>query len=137
MGFITWNLGQFGVDVDEMNEQHIEWIALINKLHASLTDKNSTMSSEQAINDMIDYTKFHFKQEEDLMQDVQYPDYKTHKLAHENFILQLDKLNDDMLNGSYILKTQIMSILKNWLENHICKMDKAYGTFISKSMQNQ
>ena len=136
MGFITWDIERFSVDVDEMNEQHKQWIALINELHASLLDKNSDMSPEQAIKDMIDYTKLHFNHEEDLMQDIQYPDYEKHKIEHNNFISKLNKMDDDMINGTYILKTQIMSILKNWLENHICKMDKAYGNFISESKQN-
>ncbi len=133
MGFITWDLEQFGVGVDEMNEQHIKWIALINELHVSLTNKNSTMSTEQAIKDMMDYARLHFKHEEDLMQSIQFPDYKKHKQAHDNFILKLDELNHNMSNGTIVLRTQIMSILKNWLEDHICKMDKAYGTFISST----
>lgn len=136
MGFITWDSEKFSVDVKEMDEQHRKWIDIINRLHTSLIGQDLSVPPELAIREMIDYTKLHFKHEEDLMHDVQYPSFQKHKQEHENFIVKIDKLDQDINNGTNILKTQIMSILKNWLIDHICKMDKAYGAFISKSMRD-
>jgi len=137
MSLITWDKEKFSVGVDEMNEQHKKWISLINKLHGSLITPNPETSPEIAIKEMIDYTAFHFKQEEDLLQEVQFPGYEKHKLEHEYFILKLEKLDQDITNGTYVLKTQIMSILKNWLEDHICKADKSYGAYISNNATTQ
>ena len=137
MSLITWNKKQFSVDVDEMNEQHKKWIALINKLHESLINQDSGISPETAIKEMINYTKFHFKEEEALLQEVKFPNYDKHKLEHEYFVLKLEKLDQDIEIGANVLRTQIMSILKNWLEDHICKVDKSYGIFIYKNRINQ
>ncbi len=89
------------------------------------------VSPETTIKDMIDYTRFHFKEEEKLLKEVQFPGYEKHKLEHSYFILKLEKLDSDITNGTYILNNQVMRILKNWLEDHICKVDKSYGAFIS------
>lgn len=135
MSLIKWDQEKFSVDIDEMNEQHKKWITLINRLHESLVTNNSEISPENAIKEMLAYTNYHFQQEEELMQNVQYPNYEKHKLEHKHFILKLEKLDQDIANGSHILRTQIMSILKNWLEDHICKVDKLYGLFISNKNQ--
>ena len=136
MGYITWSAEQFSVDVDEMDQQHIRWIEIINRLHTSLVNEGPAMSSMQAIKEMIDYTRFHFKQEENLMQEVQYPAREQHIKEHENFLLKLGELEQDITNGNNLLNTQVMSILKNWLVDHICSMDKSYGTFIATSTQH-
>jgi len=133
MSLISWNQEKFSVGIDDINEQHKKWIALINRLHESLTACDSTISPETAIKEMLDYTYFHFQHEEDLLQKVQYPGYGKHRLEHKHFILQLEKLERDIANGSHILKTQIMSILKHWLEDHICKSDKSYGSYITNN----
>jgi len=131
MDLLTWNSEQFSVGIDEMDAQHKNWIALINKLHASLVQHDSIISPEQAIREMIDYTNLHFAKEEALMREAHFPDYDRHKLEHEYFVLKLEQLDQDITNSTHILKTQIMSILKNWLADHICKADKGYGAFFS------
>jgi len=137
MSLITWDQDKFSVGIDEINEQHKKWITLINRLHDSIMTHDSEISQEIAIREMLDYTHFHFKQEEDLLRKVAYPDYEKHKLEHGHFILKLEKLDQDIANGNYVLRTQIMSILKNWLENHICKVDTLYGSFISDNNRQQ
>ena len=134
MPFIEWSSDKFSVGIDEIDEQHKKWIELINKLHNSLIAHDSSMSQEQAIKEMMDYTRFHFNHEEKIMRDVQYPGYEKHKTEHELFILKIEKLEQDISKGSFVLKTRIMSILKHWLEEHICAADKDYGAFISNSI---
>ena len=66
------------------------------------------------------------------LRNINYPGYIDHKRAHESFIVQLNKIRNDITEGNIVLGTQVMSILKNWLEDHIVGMDKKYGEFATK-----
>ncbi|MFC1684071.1 bacteriohemerythrin [Pseudomonadota bacterium] len=133
MGLIEWNENRFSVLVDDMDEQHKQWINLINILHDSLIGEGSEITPETAIQEMLDYTRYHFKEEEQLMRDVQYPGFTTHKALHIGFIADLKTLEKDINSGHFVLRTQVMSILKSWLEDHITTEDKRYGEYISKT----
>jgi len=129
MSFIEWDKERFSVSVVEMDEQHIEWIALINTMHDSMVNKDIGITPKDATQKMIEYAKYHFKKEEQLMLNMEYPDIKNHSAAHNDFIRQLMLMEKDQNSGIYILKAQVMSVLKNWLENHITIVDKKYGEY--------
>jgi len=61
----------------------------------SLINGDSTVSAEQTVGEMVDYTKLYFNHEETLMQDSQYPDFEKHKMAHDSFLIRVDRLDQD------------------------------------------
>jgi hemerythrin len=133
MSLIEWDSKKFSVHVDEMDEQHKKWIHLINVLHDSLMEKKDNVTPKSAIEEMLAYTRYHFAQEEALMRNIDYPAFIEHKQLHGDFIVELQSLNVEINTGHILLRTQIMSILKNWLEDHITTADMRYGEYISKT----
>lgn len=133
MSLIEWDKDRFSVLVDDMDEQHKKWIGLINVLHDALLGEGTDIKPERAIEEMLDYTNYHFAKEEQLMRNAGYPDFTSHKALHIGFINELKSLKHDINSGHHVLRTQVMSILKNWLENHITTVDKRYGEYISKT----
>lgn len=133
MSLIEWDNAKFSVQVTEMDEQHKQWIALINILHDSLVGKNDQVTPKTAVQEMLNYTQYHFAQEEELMRKVNYPGFDMHKQLHANFIIDLQNLNIEINKGRILLRTQLMGIMKNWLEEHITTADKRYGEYISKT----
>lgn len=133
MSLIEWDEGKFSVLVDEMDEQHKKWVGLINELHASLLGEGERVEPAEILREMLAYVDFHFKEEEQLMRNINYPNYIEHKRAHEAFIARLNNMEQDIEAGNIILGTQLMSVLKNWLEDHIASMDKHYGEFASNT----
>ena len=133
MNLIEWDDSQFSVLVDDMDEQHKKWINLINLLHASLLGEGEKVEPAEVLAEMLAYAQFHFKEEEHLMRNINYPEYIEHKRTHDTFIARLDKVKKDIEDGNIILGTQLMSILKNWLEDHIVTMDRHYGEFANNT----
>ena len=78
MSLIEWDESRFSVLVDDMDEQHKMWINLINILHDSLIGEGSEITPETAIQEMLDYTQYHFSKEEQLMRNANYPEFTTH-----------------------------------------------------------
>ena len=87
---------------------------------------------EKTLADLIDYTDYHFKREEALMEACDYPNLAHHKKAHEAIIAQV---------GEFYLKSsgkpiesmagELAECLEAWLQNHIMGMDKDYQGWIA------
>ena len=131
MSQLIWRQ-DFSIGIPEMDEQHKKWIEIINELHESLTSVLNTDVLSKTFQDVIDYTVYHFTEEEKLMQKIDYPDFLNHKALHLNFTGKINKLKDEFLLGEVVLQTEIMTILKDWLTEHIKNMDIEYACFQDK-----
>ena len=127
MALIDW-IEKFSVNVDEIDEQHKKWIGIINELDDALTKGKGRTVLGKIFQEMVEYINFHFSEEEKLLREIDYAHYNEHKLIHDRFKQKIAKLEMDFESGELILGTQVMSILKNWLEDHILIEDKKYST---------
>lgn len=132
MSLLSWNEG-FSIGIPVMDGQHKKWINIINELHESLVSELSMDVRSKIFQDVINYTIFHFTEEEKLMREIDYPDYLSHKAVHLNFTSKINKLKNEFTVGEIVLQTEIMTILKNWLTDHIMNVDKEYAIFKTQS----
>ena len=130
MSLIEWCDDKFSVSHPEMDEQHKHWILIINTLHDALLGKGTDISSEEVIQQMIDYTKYHFAEEELLMQAARYPQYEQHKNMHDFFVTKVERLMAKAKAGNTILRSQAMSFLVGWFEDHILDHDMSYAEYV-------
>jgi len=132
MPLVQWD-DALSVDHDEIDRQHRKWIEFINDLHDALEsgDPNRLGSIKDAsLQRMIDYAKFHFEFEEEYMDAIGYPESAAHKRVHDEFRKMIAKIQADTERGFQPLNTQLMSIMMNWLTDHILSEDKKYGFYI-------
>lgn len=134
---IEWDEERFSVGVPAMDDQHKNWINMINDLHAAFLGKADSVTVEKLIAHILDYCRYHFAAEEALMKRIGYVNFVDHRDAHARFFVKIKAMESDLLSGSQPLKTQIMCIMKNWLEEHILTQDMDYRNFIeSKGVLN-
>lgn len=135
MAQITWN-DSYSVNNDIIDAQHQEWIAIYNKLdHDLLTGGSGDLATAaaDALQAMQDYANYHFRQEEQYLQEINYPDLVVHKRLHTDFADQLYGYGRQLRNGQLVLNSELVSILKNWLQHHILHEDQKYYAFLSQS----
>lgn len=138
MAFLEWD-PRFSVRIAEIDQQHKKLIGLINRLHESMQQAGDRDALETAIeelsaqatviNEMVEYSSYHFSTEEKYMRQYMYPDFEKHKKEHEYFINKVRTLKSDFDGGQAILSSQIMEFLKEWLGGHILGVDKKYEPF--------
>ncbi len=132
MPLIVWDEEKLGTAIKEVDDQHQRWIEIINELHEMLIGAAREVPHEETLEEMLDYCDYHFSAEERLMQEVGYPDYEAHKKAHDAFKYQLREMRRQMRSGDIVLRSQLLSTMKNWLEDHITVVDKRFGEFYTK-----
>lgn len=126
MTLITWS-DAYSVNSAEMDAQHKKLVGMINDLHDAMKDGNGKESLGRTLDGLIDYAGMHFADEEKLMAKVNFAELPAHKLEHEAFVKKALKLQADFHSGEVVMSFTVMEFLKDWLLNHILKVDKKYG----------
>jgi len=78
----------------------------------------------ELIQELRAYTAYHFKNEEDYMESINYKRLFTQKMDHANFIKKLDEVNlvkVDANQDEAIM--EILTFLNHWLTSHILEKD--------------
>ena len=132
---IKWS-DRFSTGVTEMDNQHKVLIDFVNKLDSAM----KTGKGKQVVGDILDgliaYTGNHFKAEEELLTTHGYGDYPQQKAEHEKLVGQALEIQKDFHGGKPVNTIELMDFLKDWLTNHIQKMDKQYGPFLNSKGVN-
>lgn len=131
-----WESQNLKLNIPILDMHHITLVYLINELETSLDQLNlikKELIIRNAINSLIEYTKYHFQTEELIMANFIYPEAREHYLEHKKFISYISskKQNlDTMINQDEL--NVLISELKNWLTNHILNDDKNISIFFQK-----
>jgi hemerythrin-like metal-binding protein len=127
MAAFNWNSG-YSVNVKRCDEDHKKLFALINDLHGAMQSGKGNQVIERVVQELEDYTKFHFAGEEALMARTRYPGLAAHRAEHQKLIQSLVKFRKDGITGNSIA---ILSFLNDWLINHIKRTDQQYSAHLN------
>lgn len=117
--------------VEKIDEQHKSLFDKIIQIQEA--GKNGTAADEllSTLLFLKRYTYEHFKDEEQLQIECNYPKYDAHKALHEAFIKKVDdmfvKCEENGVNLMTILETNKMVF--DWLVTHITNVDKEFSKY--------
>lgn len=127
---ITWK-DDFLVGVDEIDKQHQKLFEIANRAYELLkndfyVDKYDRIVA--IIEELKDYTVFHFKYEEEYMLKIKYKKFFTQKIQHDNFIKKINEINLKEIDSNQDQSLlDLLDFVVNWISNHILIMDKEIG----------
>ena len=118
---------------DFIDGDHKKLIAMVNSFHDAMVQGRGNEVIGRVLNNLVAYTKEHFKREETEMQRIRYASYLTHKREHDKLIRQVVDLQNDFSNGKAMLTITVSKFLKDWLIEHIEKTDKLLALAIQQA----
>jgi len=121
----TYSVGAPGIDA-----QHKKLFDLINSLHEAMSQGKGKEALGKILDGLMDYTRVHFSDEEKMLEKVNYPDLAIQKAQHAAFVQKISELQKDYKSGKITMTLPTMEFLKDWLLNHILKVDKKYQSYI-------
>jgi len=133
MSLIIW-LDRYDTGITEVDIQHRRLAGFINTLFDAISHKDKNSILNQTLTDLINYTIYHFKLEEDLMQKHHYNEYDAHKWEHKLFVEKINHYIEKIQINDNKSLLAIINYLKDWLLNHIMITDKKYVPAILPSM---
>jgi methyl-accepting chemotaxis protein/hemerythrin len=129
---VEWT-SDYSVSVELMDQEHIRLFDLINELNDAMIDGQSSAKIESILDALIDYTEYHFGDEEKLMKKINYPGLDEQIKAHRIFVDKMKEFKQEMQSGEILLSVKIINFLKDWLILHILNIDKKYSTYMNEN----
>jgi len=122
--------------IASIDEQHRELVKMVNELHRAMKLKRGAREAGYVLEQLADYTVYHFGHEEKLFEIHQYPDRMNHKVIHDELVSKVVEFKTQFDKGKAGLSMDLMVFLTDWLKNHIMKTDKAYVPFFREKGVN-
>lgn len=114
-----------------LDEQHMILIDTINQL-ASAQVQNDRAVIAMIIDELVNYTIFHFDYEERLIESAGAPDFERHRRVHRGFVKWVEDLREEFTyHRRRRLDERILGFLRDWLSEHILGDDRAYRPYIA------
>jgi len=104
--------------------------ALMVLAHRSLNAINSSEQKKEIrliLNELLDYTKFHFQREECIMKVCGFPDLTKHQQLHQILINEVKEKVKEFGLGNLTAKS-LLEFLINWLTGHVKDENKLIVT---------
>ena len=117
---LIWN-NNLQIDVDVIDKDHEGLVALLNRV----TQEPANMRNlGNLVDELIEYTRYHFQREETVMEVCRYPEIEKHRLLHRDLIARVDRLSQIWReNQTPETLKQFQTFLRDWLFDHIIKVD--------------
>ena len=117
---------RIGVEIIDREHQRLfELVEKANRMARGWSADSGFDEIRQILQELKDYTEFHFADEESYMRNIRYEGYEAQKRAHEAFISRLEETDLEQVQENpreYLLS--LVEYLLGWLIHHILHADK-------------
>jgi len=123
--FFPWS-DKMSVKSEEIDQQHKKLVTILNELYQAFMNKEHKEKIGSIIEQLSDYTKYHFITEEKYFALFDFYDKESHIQEHYDFKKKIDEFNIKYQEQRGTLTYDVMNFLRNWLNKHIMETDQKY-----------
>lgn len=132
MTTLEWN-SSFETGIKQIDDQHRELFRRIDKLELAIYKCRAIPELRSLLEYLESYVFEHFETEEELMRNINYPEYSAHVKEHSDFRNSIKKILTEYKGkgaDSY-LAINVNKQMRKWLEHHILIIDMKFIPFIN------
>jgi len=128
---IAWK-EEYRTGVAIIDEQHKQLLEIAARAYELLKNDLYTDKYDQIVailEELKNYTIYHFQSEEAYMQSIGYKKLLSHKVEHHDFIEKINNIDLEQIDqdqNQYIL--ELLDFVVSWIDSHILKRDKLIAT---------
>lgn len=130
MALFKWN-DTLSVRVGAFDIHHRKLIDIMNELHDFMLNGRPQEIIEKTLTELLNYTKYHFEEEERVMQAHNFEGYSEHKAEHDTFVAKINECMNTYKTSPLSLTIDLMDFLREWLTGHIMRTDQQYSGFLN------
>jgi hemerythrin-like metal-binding protein len=127
MPVFEW-IPSYSVKVKRCDDDHKRLFALICDLRSAIARGKSAEVMDKIIEQLENYSVFHFTAEEALLAAASYPGLESHRTEHQKFI---DSLASFRREGIASRQYEVLNFMNRWLVNHIKHTDQRYSAHLN------
>ena len=128
---VTWSKN-YATGVEVIDQQHRELVSLTNLLYQACLAGEQKSAFKDAMSMMVDYVRFHFTAELELLKRINYPQYNEHKAEHDALVKQILEAVQEFKAGRIFVPHTFVRTLKDWVFGHIGVTDRKYAKYVAE-----
>lgn len=129
MSLINWSESMH-IGCQELDYDHEKFAEVINNLHEAIENKSNLDDLEDAVEDLVEYTEWHFRHEERLMLQSGYELMEDHKQVHEEFTAKVNEIRGDLVGGGEKASMILSTLVADW-STHLVSGDKPMCEYLA------
>jgi hemerythrin len=131
MPLLEWD-ARYSVNIRDLDRQHQKLFDLINRLHDAIGEGRGKEVMGAILEELLDYTRYHFATEERLFAQHDYPGMAQHIGEHHALTAEAKDFKRRFDAHDGVDTSQLLGFLKSWLYHHINGADKLYASYLNE-----
>ena len=118
------------VGVPEMDAEHRQFISRVNELNLAIVEAKDKTAVRQAMDLMLAEATNHFRHEEELLAEWNYPEAAAHAAKHAELAAQFGRVLKEFEQAEFSFVWAVKGLqIKQLLVEHLLKEDLKYRSF--------
>lgn len=119
------------VNVLQFDQEHEQIVAIVNQMNADFKSGNLHQNFQAVMHQISGLLRDHFKAEEEMLANHNYPGLEEHCQKHIEIIEQVSTFETAAHNGNSMQMLTLMQFMLNLLAIHTKTVDSLYGPFLN------
>lgn len=136
MSLIKWR-DSYNTGVQQFDDEHHKIVEFIGILYEALRNQSSKEDVVRVSNELLIYTENHFSNEEKAMRSAKYPHLEEHIVEHNRLKKEVQRYQEIIKNDFQKGTSELYRFLRDWLIEHIMKVDKKYVPYLLKQQRSE
>jgi len=119
---------QYRVGIPHFDGQHQRLLRLVALVAAAVGQKNHGEMMRALLLDIASFANVHFADEEQFMEQLEYPELENHRIERESFRKWIASLLDETGNDATI-GIRVLRMAQAWLKTHLLISDQRYAEY--------
>ena len=127
---IQWG-NKFEINHERIDSEHKIFLGLIIDINKEVNGGCDPQRIKRLLSEVTEYAKFHFVSEENIMEEIDYPELEAHRISHRRLLSKLSDIAYD-LSHQQIDFFSLVEFLFEWFANHTAIEDKKIAIYINQ-----
>jgi len=128
---LTWNHA-CAVGIRAMDDQHGILMDTMNDLRLASVRNSSREEVGGLLSRLVELTRLHFLNEEQLMEQYGFPELPEHHFEHQQLLSHLLEHSHRVQLGETVSMRSLLIFLRSWFIDHIGTVDRKYGSWLNE-----
>ena len=134
MQLLVWE-NRFSVGIREFDQHHKILFEMINSLIIAKEEKSDIEVVRRTMEQLQNYTIFHFAAEESMMEYFEFEGVEDHALEHQTLLDEVNEFRARLDAHDDVSIDEVLNFLARWLLDHTLGMDQLYSPFLSHRVE--
>ncbi|WP_347988961.1 EAL domain-containing protein [Methylomonas sp. AM2-LC] len=132
---ILWN-SKFEIGHERIDFEHRIFLGLIIEVNKEAYGRCDHQRIKRLLHVLTEYARFHFVSEENIMEEIDYPELESHRVLHRRLLSRLSDIAYDV-NQQRADYFALVDFLFEWFTTHTTTEDKKISIFIAGGLKRE